>query len=562
MSGVHSQASLAPAYTPLDAQREQIRLLHLLPGSWEDSVCCTTSIVDISEEPIFESLSYAWGDPSVTRAVFLNGHATPVTVNLFAALRRLRYPNLRRCLWADALCINQADLEEKSRQVSLMGKIYSGATRGLMWLGEYSERLSDLSQGTTHRNLLQSAMPEAKAVEAFDWMHRMAGNTDSPWDISHIDYEITTRPEISTCVNSLQQFLSLPWWNRMWTLQEAVLPRDVSFICGSSEITLGDMDRAQDNYNEHGITAVLPPYPEDHGSTIFVLGHLSVSVMVIAQLREVGDKRDIVHALLSCKDRRATNPRDKIYAVLGLFPQVAQLIDVDYGKDTSDISTELLLCLIKLDGDLKALACVATTPKDPSLPSWVPNWCYMQENNMPGGEVNLLNEYHESYAAKLTKAQLHTPRHGVLSIRGLAVDRIVALQPVHATSSQAPPKAYAETFRDWIGSFTFASVQSTDEYLEIIGHMVDRMRILFHHNATIFITDQGKLGYACYGLQINDMIHILFGGNVPFILRAAHQPLDPSRDQHYRLVCNCYVHGIMDGEAMEWGLQPQWTSLV
>lgn len=48
-------------------------------------------------------------------------------------------------------------------------------------------------------------------------------------------------------------------------------------------------------------------------------------------------------------------------------------MEIDYSKTTAQVSTKLLLCLIKLHGDLKALVCVADTPEDPSLPSWVPN---------------------------------------------------------------------------------------------------------------------------------------------------------------------------------------------
>ncbi|KAK8105642.1 HET-domain-containing protein [Apiospora kogelbergensis] len=510
MVGSQLKAGLPHAYNPLDTRREQIRLLHLLPGSWEDPVSCTTSTVYLSDSTVFESLSYAWGDPSITKDVFLDGHTIAVTVNLFAALRRLRSRTISRCLWADALCINQTDLEEKSRQVLLMGKVYSGATRGLMWLGEYSEQLSDM--GAANRGFLQNGIPEAKAVEAFDWLRRLAGNAEDSKSASDIDYELTRRPATSSCASSLQMLLALPWWNRMWTLQEVVLPRNVSFVCGSSEITLAEMDRAQENYSEHEMMAALPPYPEVHGSAIFALDRLSVCVMVIAQLREAGDRRDVVHALLSCKDRQATDPRDKIYAVLGLFPQVARLIEVDYGKDASQVSTELLLCLIRLDGDLQALVCVAVTPKNSSLPSWVPNWCYMQEHNMPGGEVGLLNEYHESCVAKLTKAQFFTPRPGVLAILGLPIGRVVALQPMHATSSQAPSKGLAESFKDWIENSPADSVQCTEACIAIIGYMINRMRNLLHHNATVFMTNQGHIGYACHDVQIDDIVHVLFGG--------------------------------------------------
>lgn len=38
-------------------------------------------------------------------------------------------------MWADAVCINQKDLEERSHQVALMGDIYSGAGEIFIWLG-------------------------------------------------------------------------------------------------------------------------------------------------------------------------------------------------------------------------------------------------------------------------------------------------------------------------------------------------------------------------------------------------------------------------------------------
>ncbi|KAK8080232.1 hypothetical protein PG997_008050 [Apiospora hydei] len=553
------QDGSSPAYSPLDTKRKQIRLLHLLPGSWEDPVSCATSNAFVSDNPVFESLSYAWGDPSVTRPVLLNGHAIAVTVNLFAALRRLRYRTLARLLWADALCINQADLEEKARQVSLMGNVYSVASRGILWLGEYSELLYDPATETTRRERLENAIPEANAVEAFEWLHRLAGDPDSK-SVSHVGYELTRRPEISSCVGSLQMLLSLPWWSRMWTLQEAVLPRGVIFVCGSSEITLEAMDKAQDNYLEYRTMAARPE--PRYGPAGHVLDRLSFWVMAIAHLGEFGEERDITHALFSCKTRQATNPRDKVYAVLGMFPLIARYMEVDYSKDTSQVSTELLLCLIKLHGDLKGLVCAAITPKDPSLPSWVPNWCYIQEDNMPGGEIGLIDEYDEGFSAKTTRAQVRTPRHGVFDVLGVSVGRVMAVYHIHTASSQALSEDIAESFRGWIDSLSVCSAQDTNTNLGIIGHMIDRMRNLDDRDVWIFITGQGHVGYAGHEIQVDDTVHVFFGGKVPFVLRASHCPQDQLRDQYYTLVCHCHVHGIMNGEALGWGLKLQWFSLV
>ncbi|EMT68770.1 Heterokaryon incompatibility protein 6, OR allele, partial [Fusarium odoratissimum] len=56
--------------------------------------------------------------------------------NAAAALRRLRWKRKKRVLWIDAICINQADVDEKNTQVPLMQKIYGQGQNVLVWLGE------------------------------------------------------------------------------------------------------------------------------------------------------------------------------------------------------------------------------------------------------------------------------------------------------------------------------------------------------------------------------------------------------------------------------------------
>ena len=48
---------------------------------------------------------------------------------------------------------------------------------------------------------------------------------------------------------------------------------------------------------------------------------------------------------------------------------------------------------------------------------------------------------------------------------------------------------------------------------------------------------------ARWDVRKGDNISILFGGQVPFILR--------QHGETYQLKSECYVHGVMDGEAMK-----------
>ncbi|KAF2432949.1 hypothetical protein EJ08DRAFT_552229, partial [Tothia fuscella] len=115
-----------------------IRLAHLLPAqSWEEDISCNLHTVSLDDtNPIYEALSYVWGDPKRTLPVLLNGHTFEVTTSLESALRRLRHPTSTRTIWVDALCINQKNDAERTEQVKLMRYIYSQTQEVLIWLGE------------------------------------------------------------------------------------------------------------------------------------------------------------------------------------------------------------------------------------------------------------------------------------------------------------------------------------------------------------------------------------------------------------------------------------------
>ena len=88
-------------YTPLDDTKQQIRLLHIRPlAGHKDTATieCFLSLVSLEDHPIFEALSYVWGDPTDAAIIDLEGHRMPVTVNLHSALKHLRYTDEERII--------------------------------------------------------------------------------------------------------------------------------------------------------------------------------------------------------------------------------------------------------------------------------------------------------------------------------------------------------------------------------------------------------------------------------------------------------------------------------
>ncbi|PSN60391.1 HET-domain-containing protein [Corynespora cassiicola Philippines] len=89
----------------------------------------------------YMALSYTWGDPAITRRILVNGIKMDVTENLDAALRVLRtQPYIKNGwkIWIDALCINQQDIIERATQVKRMRDIYHRAITPVVWLGPSS----------------------------------------------------------------------------------------------------------------------------------------------------------------------------------------------------------------------------------------------------------------------------------------------------------------------------------------------------------------------------------------------------------------------------------------
>lgn len=130
--------TMAAIYDPLNIESYEIRILNLRPGPLGSKIECFLEKESLVDSTTYAALSYCWGDPTETREIFVNHAAKQVTTSLEHALQRLRDLGVER-LWADALCINQEDAQEKSRQIRNMREIYSKANPTYAWLGGKSQ---------------------------------------------------------------------------------------------------------------------------------------------------------------------------------------------------------------------------------------------------------------------------------------------------------------------------------------------------------------------------------------------------------------------------------------
>src|ERR1051326_5608692 len=117
-------------------RHDRIRLIELLPGRWDDNICCDLYLATLSDKPRYRALSYVWGSQKNMQPIWVNRFKMFITANLERGLRRLRDADQPVVLWVDAISINQSDDAERTQQVQLMKHIFTCSEEVIIYLGE------------------------------------------------------------------------------------------------------------------------------------------------------------------------------------------------------------------------------------------------------------------------------------------------------------------------------------------------------------------------------------------------------------------------------------------
>lgn len=133
-----SGESLDFRYGLLKSAKTGIRLAQILPGSGNKgiSINLVDSFITGTNQLQYDALSYTWGEGDRSKSIICNGRRLAVTATLLEALQRFRQADHVVTLWIDQICICQERIKERNAQVQLMGKIYKGARKVIVWLGE------------------------------------------------------------------------------------------------------------------------------------------------------------------------------------------------------------------------------------------------------------------------------------------------------------------------------------------------------------------------------------------------------------------------------------------
>ncbi|KAI4601964.1 hypothetical protein KJ359_010830 [Pestalotiopsis sp. 9143b] len=232
----NSSEETAFAYKPLSAEADT-RIIELEPAPDASfPLRCRIADLCLSSKDLveYEALSYTWGAPDFTETLHVvkdedKTSVIKITTNLRNALQRIRLENQKRLLWVDAVCINQQDDSDKSKQIPAMAHIFSAASRVLVWLGTSAH--GQIALANIKKNL-RIRSTGSKKLEA----------------------------HFSSLESSFHALVVLPWFRRRWIIQEVVLAADVTVMCGREEISLIHLFRALGDFmRESKVPPVLAP---------------------------------------------------------------------------------------------------------------------------------------------------------------------------------------------------------------------------------------------------------------------------------------------------------------
>ncbi|KAI1100557.1 HET-domain-containing protein [Jackrogersella minutella] len=408
-------------YQPLDVSRFEARLLRFLESSSEPDQPLRFEVLTYSliRPPEYFALSYCWGDSLNQSPIEVDGEIIYVSRNLAAALRHSGF-HPGTLIWADAICIDQHNVNEKAHQIRLMGLIYSKAQATAVWLGEEGRDT-------------QCALTFLEEI-GFDQNQ-----------MSHISNDVfirtlrnTRRPVRS--LRGLYELLIRPYWERVWIIQEISKARTVWVRCGSLYFNLGSLIACS-----------------EHVDGLLQRNRILISTIQEFRLQELearrgGPRMTLLQALIRSRYSLATNPRDKIYALLNLARDGNDLVPTPtYTEPVEEVFRELTMVFLQSPHPMEAAILSTWAPVNVGSeirPSWLVDWSDLSFNVPPWITSNLPARFNgpmkekgfgaPTFLSDLAELRGRGQSLGFInSVSDLSVDPTVELQPEERQNSCA-----------------------------------------------------------------------------------------------------------------------------
>lgn len=576
-------------YIYTDLHENEMRLFTLFPGNAMGILRGILWTTDIKTAGAYTTLSYVWGPEDQTQHLLRTpSGGLMILDSLHEALVSLRSKREPITLWIDALCINQNDKREKSRQINLLAEIFQRSVSTLAFIGgdgDHSNAIQMLAQvrARTVWGPSSEEWPEDLPRCPASWEERdMPSPEDSIW-------------------TSVAAFFRNPWFRRAWIVQEAVIARRLHLVHRNIRI----------DWNH--LFLVMAHIEKGLETTVKDLSDSWAPFLKLAKLRHMEDRSgrvSILKLLENFRHTKASDPRDKYFSLLGIASDGnLEEFEPDYSSTLAEITQKFATALFRRFSEKKQAMLLlyrAGLSQNTGLPSWVADW--FQEK--PNGLHDVLGRGNAFDACGDLVEQIeYVPDRCELEVEAYLVDTIEHVtkscngadrreqrqyfaevkecveaffgdiwdqEKMHRVLWEAPiagakhPKFAApgdlSIYESWEAFMKFLDVERPDKKsarrtFEEKWNLERKSRVyrsLLEDeilNWRFFVLREWNLcGIGPSIIQEGDVIHLFHGGTVPFITRRSEE-----RQGAYQLIGQCYLWGMMQGEGISYAELKQET---
>ena len=621
-----------PTFSHRGLRPGEMRLVNILPGTQQDQLQGLIIHVLSASPPPYRALSYVWGTDQQPEELLTPDGALSITSSLSKALRSLRRKDKSITLWVDAICTNQKDGREKEKQIRMLPVIFQNASFTYAYLdgGDGGDNVMEMlmqvrvkaaieersrlckaqsseehdsdsrygiqpSEETTEKD---SASIDESSVEEEDWPDELP-KVPTSWRDSPI-------PALNDDIwASVKALFSLPFFRRVWIVQEVVASFNVKIVCGKWTMDWSDLHLAIEIIDRHLQLS-------DHDTT-----HLSSSwepFMSLAAQREweARSHRWSLSMLLEhFRYAESTLSRDRLFAMLGLASDGNEPdFEPDYESPLETIVLRFARVFVRQGRGMQLLYRAGLRSDNHKFPSWIPDWTVQRPSSLAdvseggitfgasgphqpmiecspdsdelladGYAVDVIESisissnaeaelglYFSEVDAMIDGAVLRptpTPREDLkwkVPIAGALFPKVVMPGGVDLRTSYAALRNSMDRKGKGKSIGERVAFGGDDNHQAIYQLMIERMSAESYRNQGLsyltalqdtvrgwkfVVTKKGHVGTVPTLAQAGDIIAVLKGGRVPFILKASD-----TRPGAFRLVGECYVHGLMNGEGL------------
>lgn len=323
-------------------------------------------------------------------------------------------------IWIDQICINQANTRERCSQVGIMKNIYQASEGTIIWLGP------DIPGIDSTRDLME----KLSHMRHKDLDLRGSGRKRRRYTIEEY-HSLDLQPAEDISWKAFGQLLSQPWFVRTWVIQEVVLSRVYPrMLCGSQELA---WEKILDSaawltsmcYNLTPLSLDMTFWPALRSLNLF------------NDLRTTGLPCDLTTLLNKATRFKASDPRDKVYSLLGLTGETEATslpipIQANYDKPARDVFRDITRYIILSAMDLRILTLIRYIPDWHKFPSWVVDftaevqWERISffEWSRGAEELQSVKETYNNAAGGLPVDLRVSSSDNILTLTGLRIDSI------------------------------------------------------------------------------------------------------------------------------------------